>query len=206
MKILITCFGPFPGAPANPTERIARRIQRSRRLALKGIKARIVRFETVWRAAFDAPAAISREKPDAVVMLGLAGRRRHISVEARGTRHWSPLHADAEGARLGSAPPPGRLQRRSIFNAAAIAALLKRSGAECRLSRDAGTYLCNACYYTALGAGPPVLFIHVPGAMPRLRPKVRTKRRRMRANVIEQACLLAVLEAARLARRKAVPK
>ena len=196
-RILLTCFGPFPGAPANPSERVARRIARSRRLGIAGITADVQRFETVWTAVSEAPGAIARWKPDAVVMFGLAGRRRHISIEQRGTRHWSALASDAAGKRLATRLRPDGFSRRTRFNAASIAALLRRNGANCKVSRSAGTYLCNACYYSALGCDIPVVFIHIPGPMPGGRPRWRTKRRRMPQQLIETSCLAAVLETAR---------
>ena len=66
----------------------------------------------------------------------------------------------------GAAAPPRRWRRAShrLSRAGAKAALarLRRAGLPCRLSQDAGRYLCNASYFAALAAPMPVLFLHIP--------------------------------------------
>ena len=73
--ILITGFGPFPGAPFNPTEALVGELARRRHLAFSDVR-RVphvfrVSYETVDR---ELPALLDREKPDALLMFGLATR------------------------------------------------------------------------------------------------------------------------------------
>jgi pyroglutamyl-peptidase len=83
-RILITGFGPFPGAPSNPTMRIATRLGQLRRPRYAGLR-RIVRLlPTTWAMLDGLPKAVLDLDLDAVLMFGLAGRRRKVTPEARG--------------------------------------------------------------------------------------------------------------------------
>ena len=62
--ILITGFGPFPGAPFNPTEPLAVELARRRHPAFANVR----RVAHVFRVSYEAvdrdlPALIAREKP-----------------------------------------------------------------------------------------------------------------------------------------------
>ena len=66
--ILITGFGPFPGAPFNPTEPLAVELARRPHPAFANVR----RVAHVFRVSYEAvdrelPALIAREKPQAFV-------------------------------------------------------------------------------------------------------------------------------------------
>jgi pyroglutamyl-peptidase len=168
MRLLITAFGPFPGVPKNPSEALARRIAADRRLKAAGIETSVRIFPTEYAAvARMIPEMIAEASPDAVLMFGVASRRKHLSVEKRGANRASLLHSDASGKK----PPlmvltkdgPAFRRGRAPFGEIAVAGT--RAGFRARLSRSAGTYLCNASYYLMLGAASantPCLFLHIP--------------------------------------------
>ncbi|MCX8254707.1 MAG: pyroglutamyl-peptidase I, partial [Beijerinckiaceae bacterium] len=91
--VLVTAFGAFPGARTNPTLAILARLERSRgRLARLGIDLHGLALPVVYDAL--APAlrtAAAASRPDAVLHLGLAGRRRWLSVETRAVNRAGPL-------------------------------------------------------------------------------------------------------------------
>jgi pyroglutamyl-peptidase len=163
-RILITGFGPFPGAPSNPTMRIAERLGRLRRPRYSGLD-RVVRIlPTTWRMLGAMERPVIDLQLDAVLMFGLAGRRRRITPEERALNHAGPLRTDAEGAS-----PPGRsLSRGGPFtrtggiDAARMTAMLRRHGFPAAVSRDAGDYLCKARFYRVAALGVPCIFVHVP--------------------------------------------
>lgn len=115
--------------------------------------------------------AVRASTPDAILLLGVAPRRREVCVERQAANRVSRLFPDASGAvgrQLALAPGrPLRLPSRAPLGT--LLRHLRAAGVPARMSRDAGRYLCNAAYFTALDdAGPdrpPVAFIHVP--MPR---------------------------------------
>ena len=165
--ILITGFGPFPGAPFNPTGPLVRRLAKLR-IARTKIVTHV--FETSYTAVDrDLPKLLRRYKPDAVLMFGLASRARIVRVETRAQNALAQI-ADAAGktpqrkaiaARRPAALPmalPSQLMLRA----------LRKAGVRARLSRDAGQYLCNYLCWRATEAamsrnGPGLAaFVHVP--------------------------------------------
>ena len=100
------------------------------------------------------------DRPDAVLLIGVAGRETRIRVEARGTSRRSALFPDASGKKAGAAA--GSDQRWTRLVPEKALRELRRQNLPSRISRDAGRYLCNASYYRALALPCPVLFIHIP--------------------------------------------
>src|SRR5215468_7757558 len=96
--ILITGFGPFPGAPFNPTEPLAGELARRRHPAFANVR----RVAHVFRVSYEAvdrdlPTLIAREKPQAFVMFGLAGRTKHVRIETRARNVLTRVVPDADG-------------------------------------------------------------------------------------------------------------
>lgn len=167
MKVVVAGFGPFPGAPLNPSGQLATALAHRRRLALAGIDIASHVFATAYEAVDrDLPKLLAR-KPDVLLIFGLAGRRREICVETRARNARSILVPDVSGWRperstiesgqralLGKAPFPRLLT------------VLRRAALPARLSRDAGAYLCNYAYWRALhgvrDGRPLVQFVHIP--------------------------------------------
>jgi pyroglutamyl-peptidase len=101
LTILVTGFGPFPGAPFNPTGLLAQRATRARRPALADVKIITHIFPTSYAAVDrELPSLIAKHKPDALLMFGLAPRASTLRVETR-ARNTLALLPDAGGASLG---------------------------------------------------------------------------------------------------------
>jgi pyroglutamyl-peptidase len=209
LTVLITGFGPFPGAPFNPTEGLVHRLGLRRRPALDGIE----RITHVFRTSYavvdeELPAMIARHHPDILLMFGLAARTPYVRIETRARNTVSALVPDARG----------RMLKHKSIRPGAVAALLGRAPFQkllraaratrvpARLSRDAGTYLCNYVYWRGIEAQarerqiPLVAFVHVPktrrGPRPSGRKRARTQNDLVRAG---EAVLLALVSAARAA-------
>jgi pyroglutamyl-peptidase len=175
MRVVIAGFGPFPGAPSNPSGRLATALARRRRPALAGIEITSHIFATAYDAVDrDLPKLLAR-RPDVLLVFGLAGRRREVCIETRASNKRSILFPDVSGWRPERAViEPG--QGASMGNAPfphLLTALL-RTALPARLSRDAGGYLCNYAYWRALqsvrGGRPLVQFVHIPWARATSRP------------------------------------
>jgi pyroglutamyl-peptidase len=168
LTVLITGFGRFPGAPFNPSGPLALRLARCRRPALAGMRRVAHVFATRYEAVDrELPALLARERPDIVLLFGVAPRARHIRIEELGRNRVSVLFPDAGGFRptqpfiaLRSVARRNRLPFARLVRAARL------SGAKAVRSRNAGAYLCNYAYWKALeraGAGSRVVaFIHIP--------------------------------------------
>lgn len=170
LSILVCAFGPFPGVPLNPSQRTARDVLALRRPALADVDLRLEILPTRWEALARLDARLTALSPDAVLLFGVAARRRKVCVEALAA-NVARAHPDAARRH----PPERRLlagapeKLSSLVPAPIRAVALRRSGIRATASRDAGRYLCNASYFHALawaaGAGrgaPPVLFVHLP--------------------------------------------
>ena len=165
MRVLITGFGPFPGAPFNPSAALARALASRRRPALAGIERVAHVFATTYASVDrDLPKLFAQKpKPDIVLMFGVAGRRRQLCIETQARNAVSLLFPDASGRQ----PPNGVIKLRGPAALAGNAPFARLAGAAgARLSRDAGRYLCNYVYWRALeharGTRPLVQFVHIP--------------------------------------------
>ena len=170
LTILVTGFGPFPGAPFNPTGPLAQRITRARRPALSDVKIVTHIFPTSYAAVDrELRALIAKHKPDALLMFGLAPRTRELRVETR-ARNALALLPDAGGESLGrraiALGGPGSMKL--CTPARPLLTAFRGLRPHATLSRDAGRYLCNyLCWRAAEMAstanGPRLTtFIHVP--------------------------------------------
>jgi pyroglutamyl-peptidase len=169
LRVVIAGFGPFPGAPSNPSGHLARALARRRRPALAGIDITSHIFATAYAAVDrDLPKLVAQQ-PDVLLIFGLAGRRREICIETRARNARSILFPDARGYcpddRAIDAGAASGLPGNAPFPRL-LAALRQRSALPARLSRDAGTYLCNYAYWRALRSvrrgRPLVQFVHIP--------------------------------------------
>jgi len=203
--ILITGFGPFPGAPVNPTTPLVQRLARLRRPGLGDVRLIGHVFTTSYAAVDrDLPALIARHKPDALLMFGVATREKRIRIETR-ARNALALLPDETGAALRrhAILPGGPAARPMPMPAAPLLTAAKSARLPVYLSRDAGRYLCNyICWRGAEAVAAEGLrlaaFVHVPPL--NRTPRRRGKSRRLNAADLAragEAILMAVAAAAR---------
>jgi pyroglutamyl-peptidase len=206
-SVLITGFGPFPGAPFNPTETLVRRLGARRRPALADV-ARHTHVVHVSYAAVDRelPGLVARHAPDVLLMFGLAARTPHMRIETQARNTVSALVPDAGGhlrhARCIQAGEPAAIAGRAPFRR--LVSVARAARVPTQLSRNAGSYLCNYIYWRGIetrGAnGKPsiVVFVHVPLIGRACRPL--TDRRRLTLDQLAwaaEAILVALVAAAR---------
>jgi pyroglutamyl-peptidase len=171
LRVLITGFGSFPGAPFNPTGSLVSRLTKLRRPALDGVE----RASHIFRVTYgdvdrDLPRLLEEHRPDVLLMFGLAARTPYVRVETRARNAITTIWPDAGNTRVGLGkiaaggkdaltfgPHTQRLLRAAL-----------QTDVDARSSRDAGRYLCNYLCWRAIEtatatAKPPLAaFIHVP--------------------------------------------
>jgi pyroglutamyl-peptidase len=184
VKILITGFGRFPGAPANPTTPLVTRLARAGRRHGLDCVAHVfaTRYAAVDR---ELPALIAEHRPDAILMFGLAGRRRHVCIELVARNRKSTIFPDAGGTlpRRAAIAAGAPAARRGHAPFSRLLGAARATHVATRFSRDAGKYLCNYIYWRALEAatgaeGPrQAVFVHVPPVGKLFRPRGRARRR-----------------------------
>ena len=108
LRILITGFGPFPGAPFNPTMKLVERLMHLRRPAFDDVELSShifhVTYATVDR---ELPQLLKKHRPHALLMFGLADRTSYPADRdarpQRGHDHFSRCrrHASRQGIDRG---------------------------------------------------------------------------------------------------------
>lgn len=169
LRVLVTGFGRFPGAPVNPTANLARALAARRRPGLGDLAPTVRVLPTTWEAVRQFDAVLDATDPDIVLMLGLAARRRHICIETRAINaasrspDASRQHAAGRVLAVGGKPAIG-----CTCAPVPLVRALREARLPARASRDAGRYLCNALAYRVYGhaqaTGRPCLavFVHIP--------------------------------------------
>ncbi|MBN8963242.1 MAG: pyroglutamyl-peptidase I [Rhizobiales bacterium] len=174
LRILVTGFGPFPGAPRNPTQALVTALTRLRRPALADVTVIGHVFEVSYSAVDrELPELLSRHQPHALLMFGLAARTPHLRIETRARNTITTRWPDRDGRynRLGAIVAGVGTMAFGSHTSRLLRAV-QTSGVDAKLSRDAGSYLCNYLCWRALeaardGSGPRLAaFIHVPPVAP----------------------------------------
>src|SRR5580704_7577013 len=170
LRILITGFGPSPGAPYNPTQPLVARLLRLRRPALSDVELAGHIFPVTYSGVDrELPLQLAKHRPQALLMFGLASRTPYLRIETRARNAVTTLWPDADHThvRKGSiAPDTGAM----MFgpHTARLLRAAEATGIDARASRDAGSYLCNYLSWRAIEAtcrntGPRLAaFVHVP--------------------------------------------
>jgi pyroglutamyl-peptidase len=170
LRICITGFGPFPGAPFNPTGPLVARLLRLRRPALGEVELSGHIFPVTYKAVDrELPALLAQHQPHALLMFGLASRTPHVRIETRARNAVTTLWPDADHTRVrkGSISDGVDAMRFGPHTAKLFRAA-RSTGIDARVSRDAGSYLCNYLSWRAIEAVGTddslrlAAFVHIP--------------------------------------------
>jgi pyroglutamyl-peptidase len=208
LRILITGFGPFPGAPFNPTQPLVARLLRLRRPALDDVELSGHIFPVTYQAVDrELPQLMVKHRPQALLMFGLASRTAHVRIETRArnavTTRWPD--ADQTRARKGSISDGAD----AVMFGPHTAKLLRAAdstGIDARASRDAGSYLCNYLSWRAIEAtgsetGPRLTaFVHIPLIARDGAPQRRSATHRITLDELVDAGEAMLMEMVRLTR------
>ncbi len=168
---LLIGFGPFPGAPVNPSASLVNALGRIRRPAWSDVKILThvlpADYAEVER---ELPSLIKKFDPAIVLMFGLATRAKKLRVESRAVNARSLIHPDASSRTpvQNALSPRGPAVLKSSAPIGALAAAARSAGVNANVSINAGRYVCNASLYACLdlrretGRPPLVAFVHIP--------------------------------------------
>lgn len=170
---LITGFGPFPGVPHNVSGRLAEEVGDALRKRFTSSRIVTAALPTEWEVA---PERISDMicdlKPAVALHFGVSDQASGFVIETVARNATGRVDAAGTMPNADYLEPFGPDELATQLPAGRIHARLRRLGLPSRLSRDAGTYLCNAVFYrsvltqTELGLGGQSGFIHLPVAIP----------------------------------------
>jgi pyroglutamyl-peptidase len=203
-RVLVTGFGPFPGAPRNPSQLLVKGLTEG--LAVPSDhQLHLATLPTRYDAAREAALRLHRRlKPDIALHFGFSLRAAGFTLERLAENRLTTGRLDAAGARSARATVSGvrPLLCASTLPLEAIRAALEECGLPVAFSDDAGAYVCNLVFYAAAtrrAGGPrPAMagFIHIPlTAEMRAGPAQRARAGRKlvamsRADLVEGARLI----------------
>jgi len=164
--LLVAGFGAFPGQRINPAQQAVAALARRRAaFALADIALHCAILPSEHAELSPRLSRLFAETaPDAVLLLGVAARRRALCVETRARNRVTLLRPDAarqipwSRAIVHGAPDDFM----TPAPAALLAAKARACGVATQVSRDAGAYLCNEAYYLALLMDRRAVFLHLP--------------------------------------------
>ncbi len=164
MKVLITGFEPFDKAEKNPSWEAVKLLPESHKIVK--IELPVV-FEKAAELLWDE---VIKNKPDAIIMVGVAGNRDAITPEV--------IAVNIDDARIpdndGSSPQWQKIDENGpdgIFSSLPVKDMVEKmgeNGIKASLSYTAGAYVCNDLFYRTLnnikknGLDIRAGFIHVP--------------------------------------------
>ena len=169
MRVWVTGFGPFPGAPVNPTQWL---VEQLGGLAPEAVGASELCCDVLPTEFSRAVAIVANRHrtltPDIAVHFGLHHGAGGFRLERQAGNVIGCERPDAAGVipeytHVDRDGPP------ALTNAwpASIEKALRDAGLAVEQSDDAGAYVCNAVYYRSLGCaterpGAWCGFVHVP--------------------------------------------
>jgi pyroglutamyl-peptidase len=209
LRILITGFGPFPGAPYNPTQPLVGRLLRLRRPALGDVELSGHIFPVTYRAVDRQLAELlTKHRPQALLMFGLASRTPYVRIETRARNAVTTLWPDADHTRVRKGSIAGGADAMTFGpHTARLLRAAVGTGVDARASRDAGSYLCNYLSWRAIEAtcgdsGPRLAaFVHVPPLARDGAPQRKGAAHRVTLEELVDAGEAMLLEMVRLARQ-----
>jgi len=165
-SLLIAGFGPFPGQRVNPAQAALAALARRRAaFALSGIELHTAALPVEHADVSPRLFRLFVETaPDAVLLLGVAARRKYLSIERVARNRVTLLRADAAKQVPWSREivhgAPERFE--TPAPAERLAATARAKGVPAQISVDAGAYLCNEAFYLALLMDRRAVFVHLP--------------------------------------------
>ena len=167
-RVLITGFGPFPGAAENSSAWLAEALAAAG--APSGCTLHTEVLPTEWaEVAARGPRLLQQHRPRLILHLGLSRNAKGFRIE-RSAHNVIDFREDARGAmpekRAVLASGDARLD--TAISTAQLAKHLRTQDLPASASRSAGAYLCNYLYYLSLHwakaqhAPCDATFVHIP--------------------------------------------
>jgi len=169
MRILITGFEPFGGEKVNPSEKILKRIAKSK------LNSEFEVDTFLLPVSYKRCVAILKElykqtRYDFALHLGQAGSRSSVVLEVLGINLMDSEQPDNDGytADEEEIVPGGQLALKTKINVKVLSEKLSKSKIPNIISYHAGLYVCNTVNYYSLYSSErylnPIktLFVHMP--------------------------------------------
>ena len=168
--MIVAPFEPFGGRRRNRARDAARLLAGEE---IGGAPVAVVELPVVYAAIPEAVRRLLARDPALLLLVGESDESRTLQVERLAVNVAHARIGDNAGARPidDELVPGGDAARRVAFNPRTAANAAIAAGCPCDVSAHAGTFLCNAALYHALGQAaalpsrPRVAFVHVPAGL-----------------------------------------
>ncbi|WP_372365527.1 peptidase C15 [Candidatus Uabimicrobium sp. HlEnr_7] len=169
MKILLTGFNSFANVVTNPSQQIVEKIDTQKFLSEIEIITEVLPTEFV-AAGKKIEELITTISPQIILLLGVAAKRKHISLERVALNLNDSSLPDNTGLRI-EGKQIVENEPLAYFSSLPLLHLkeqLEKNDIPCEVSNHAGTYVCNHTFYLALRKikqlrkNTACSFIHVP--------------------------------------------
>jgi pyroglutamyl-peptidase len=176
VSVLVAAFEPFGGRKVNRAERAVRRLRGLPELEVASLPVSFARI------AFSIELLLAR-KPDVLILVGETTRARGLELERFALNFADAPIPDNDGLqpRGEKLSPDGPTAREVRYELGDALAAVTSIGIPAHASCHAGTFLCNAALYHALGhadaPGAPraIAFVHLPADKLHLRAGAAAK-------------------------------
>lgn len=159
---VLTGFRAFPGVSENPAQALVGYLSGTPQALPQG--TRLALLDVDYRSVGPAIDALLADPPAALVLTGYSHLAEGVTLEMQASALCAPDKPDAGG--FVPQPAQGPTLQTGI-DLTRLQPLVERH-APCRISHDAGQYLCNFAYRHALsravdhGLPTQILFVHLP--------------------------------------------
>ena len=165
MRFIITGFGPFSSIKENPSEKVA--AEATEILKGMGIDCSFVQLTASIRSVDKFYADVNDPADLFVINIGVDASLRKMVIERYGKNIKDFVIPDAEGEQPRNQPIDASMKMgERLENKVDVPVLASQLPGKFDPNEDAGEYVCNYCYFTALeSVGKKVkgaLFVHVP--------------------------------------------
>ncbi|GAA3822613.1 pyroglutamyl-peptidase I [Cellulomonas soli] len=169
-RVLLTGFGAFEGQSVNASWRAVHGLAESWDAVAEGAELHVRELPVSFRRAPTVlEAALVDVRPDVVVCVGEAGGRGAVGLERVAVNLVDARIADVDGAAPVDVPvvPGAPAAHWATLPVKDCVAAVRAVGVPAEVSLSAGTYVCNATFFTlmhALRSDPSIRagFVHVP--------------------------------------------
>jgi pyroglutamyl-peptidase len=161
MNVIVAAFEPFGGRKQNRSQKAARRLAGTPGLEIETLPVSFARISP-------AVDALLKQRPRLLLLVGESAEAKMLHVDRFALNLAHAESADNDGAQPRGAllETAGPTARAVPFAVDRLVDTLVHYDIPARASAYAGTFLCNAALYHALGrtalGGTTVAFVHVP--------------------------------------------
>ena len=156
MKTLLVAFQRFAGHEENPSELVARAVNRE--------DVESVILPVSYNKVLGLTEIIKEQKPDFIITMNLSPFRHEPAIEEYAYNEMNSVQADEDGETRNGQKilEDGPASANAVLDISSIQQYLSSQGLSISISIDPGRFVCNEASYLARITGIPTVSLHLP--------------------------------------------